>query len=290
MQEHMTIEAFLKMQGYSRHLIVHLRNTENGITIDGNPAYTTHRLTAGECLKIRIVEQESSQNIVPVPMDLDLIYEDEDLLVINKASGMPVHPSQGAYDCTLANGVVSYFARKGEPFVYRAVNRLDRDTTGLLILAKHQLSSAILSRMVKERDIHRTYLAVVDGFVAGDGTVDAPIARVDHSVIERCVDFERGDFACTHYRVLHYNRELDASLLELKLETGRTHQIRVHMKYIGHPLPGDFLYHPDYRYIRRQALHSFRLEFLHPITKEALLFEAPLPDDMKFIYSDIQKR
>lgn len=286
-QENRTIEEFLKSEGYSRQLIVRLRNTENGITVGGKLVYTTHRLTSGEMLTVRIAEETGSENIVPVPMDLVIVYEDEDLLVINKPAGVPVHPSQGNFDCTLANGVAHYFLKKGEPFVYRAVNRLDRDTTGLMILAKNPLSAAILSRMVMDREIHRQYLAVVDGCVEQDGTVTAPIARVEGSAIERCVDFERGEYACTHYQVLHANRDLDCSLLAVRLETGRTHQIRVHMKYIGHPLPGDFLYHPDYRYIKRQVLHSHRLEFLHPVTKKELLFEAPLPDDMKFIYSEL---
>lgn len=278
-----TVEKFLKAEGYSRHLLVQLRKTENGITADGTPVYTTHRLQAGQRLDIRLVEMERSEQIVPVPMELSIVYEDEDLLVLNKAANLPIHPSQGNYDCTLANGVADYFAKKGEPFVYRVINRLDRDTTGLLILAKHGLSAAILSRMVAEREIHRTYLAVVTGRVDGAGTVTAPIARVDGSTIERCVDVERGEYACTQYRALHYNREVDCTLLELQLETGRTHQIRVHMKEIEHPLPGDFLYCPDYRYIGRQALHSYRLEFRHPLTKKELRFEAPLPDDMKFI-------
>lgn len=285
--ENWSVEKFLKSEGYSRHLIVHLRNTENGITVDGKLAYTTHRLSSGEMLTIRLVETERSETIVPVPMELDIVYEDEDLLVINKAANLPIHPSQGHHDCTLANGVADYYARKGEPFVYRAVNRLDRDTTGLLILAKHALSAAILSRMVAEREIHRQYLAVVSGRLEGNGTITAPIARVEGSTIERCVDFEQGDAACTHYQALVYNRELDCTLVSLWLETGRTHQIRVHMKFIGHPLPGDFLYCSDYRYIKRQALHSFCLEFRHPITKKELRFEAPLPDDMKLLIENI---
>lgn len=279
-----TVEQFLKSRGYSRHLLIRLKQAPAGITIGSVKVYVTHVLNIGEILEIRLEEPESSQTIVPTPMDLDILYEDEDLLVVNKPAHLPVHPSQGHFDTTLANGMAYYFKQKGEPFVYRAVNRLDRDTTGLLILARHGLSGAILSEMVKNRQIHREYLAVVSGETKVFGTVDAPIARAEGSTIERCVDFQKGETACTHYKRLHYNPDLDCSLLSLTLETGRTHQIRVHMKYIGHPLYGDFLYHPDYRFIKRQSLHSHRLSFSHPITKKDLVFQAPLPDDMQFVY------
>ena len=284
--EDQTVEEFLRAQGYSRQLIVHLRKTELGITINNRLAYTTHRLHAGELLKIRLIEAESSENIVPVPMDLDIVYEDEDLLVINKAANVPIHPSQGNFDCTLANGIAWYYQQKEEPFVYRAINRLDRDTTGLLILARHQLSAGLLSQMVQKREIHRQYLAVADGILTESGTITAPIARVDGSAIERCVDELHGEYACTHYQPVHWNYTKQCSLISLKLETGRTHQIRVHMKHIGHPLLGDFLYHPDYRFLRRQSLHSHRLSFVHPLTRQQMQFEAPLPADMQFVYDD----
>jgi 23S rRNA pseudouridine1911/1915/1917 synthase len=282
-----TVEYFLKSKGYSRHLLICLKNSPFGISVGGKKVYVSHRLSAGEILTIRLEEPESSQNIVPTPMELNIVYEDEDLLVINKPAGLPVHPSQGHFDNTLANGMAYYFKQKGEPFVFRAINRLDRDTTGLMILARHALSGALLSEMVKNRQIHREYLAVVSGCTDEDGTITAPIARVDGSTIERCVDYERGEYACTHYHRVHYNPDSDCSLLSLKLETGRTHQIRVHLNYIGHPLFGDFLYNPDYRFINRQSLHSHRLTFHHPFQtedKKDLVFEAPLPDDMQFVY------
>lgn len=280
----MTVEEFLRKEGYSKNLIVHLRNTEHGITIEDKLIYTTHRLAEGEILNIKIIETEASENIVPVKMPLSIVYEDEDLMVINKSANLPIHPSQGNFDNTLANGLAFYFKEKGEPFVYRAVNRLDRDTTGLLIIAKHMLSSCILSDMVKNREIHREYAAIVSGKLPEEGVIDAPIARVSGSTIERCVNPETGDRAVTHYKRLFYNEALHYSLAALKLETGRTHQIRVHLKYLGHPLPGDFLYHPDFTKIKRQALHSHRLSFSHPLTKEPLSFEAPIPDDMLWIY------
>lgn len=278
-----SVLQYLLEQGYSQSLIRQLRNEEKGITIDGKTVYTTRILKPGEILSLNLVEKESSEHIVPTPMPIHIQYEDEHILVVNKDAGVPIHPSQGNFDNTLANGIACYFKEKGEPFIYRAINRLDRDTTGLLILAKNPLSACILSDMVKKREIHRRYLAVACGKTPPEGVIDAPIARVKGSTIERQVDEVHGEQARTRYKRLFYDETTDHSLVGLCLETGRTHQIRVHLKYIGHPLPGDFLYHPDYRYISRQALHSFRLDFLHPIKKEPLSFEAPLPEDMRFI-------
>ncbi|MBY0757621.1 RluA family pseudouridine synthase [Sellimonas caecigallum] len=279
----LTIQGFLKSLGYSHSVIVSLKRTPQGIVKNGVWARTGDVLHASDTLQIRIEETLSSANIVPIPLPFPVVYEDADLLVINKPSGMPIHPSQGNYDNTLANAAAYYYQQKKEPFIYRCINRLDRDTTGLLILAKHSYSASLLSQMVANRDIHREYLAVVKGKTELSGVVEAPIGRKEGSTIERQVDFEHGDYARTIYRRLYC--EGGYSLLSLSLDTGRTHQIRVHMNYIGHPLPGDFLYCPDYTKIRRQALHSYRLSFLHPITKEALSFTAPLPDDMRAFFT-----
>lgn len=273
-----TVEHFLKSLGYSRHLLIHLKQTEDGLTVDNNKVYTTYRLNTHENLKVILKDEAASENIVPVKMPLNIVFEDEDLLIINKASGVPIHPSQGNFDCTLANGVAYYFEQKGERFVYRSINRLDRDTTGLLILAKNMLSGCLLSNQMKAREIKREYLAVAEGLVPDEGVIDAPIARVDGSTIERQIDFENGDLAITHFKRLCSKNGF--SLVSLRLDTGRTHQIRVHMKHIGHPLPGDFLYNPNFEKINRQALHSHKLSFIHPITHEKLEFTAPLPDDM----------
>lgn len=286
-----TIQAFLKAHGYSSAVIRHLKETENGIQKNGVWTRVHDTLVPGDTLTLVLAEDSSSENIVPSPLPLSVVYEDEDLLVINKPAGMPIHPSQGNYDNTLANACAFYFEQKGEPFTYRCINRLDRDTTGLLIIARHAYSASLLSVMVSQREIHREYRALARGLVPESGTIEAPIARASGSTIEREVNFENGEYACTHYQRLAYttlpscnssmsDRENGYSLVSLKLDTGRTHQIRVHMKYIGHPLPGDFLYNPDYSIIGRQALHSCRLSFAHPITGENLDFTAPLPADM----------
>ena len=246
------------------------------ILVNGKKVKANYKLNEGDQIDVEVPDPEPL-DIAAENIPLDILYEDEDILVINKAADMPVHPSIGNYDNTLANGVTWYFKEKGQHFVYRCINRLDRDTTGALILAKNPYSAAVLSAQMKQRQIRRTYLAIVQGIAPEQGTIDAPIGRAADSTIERQVDFANGESAVTHYeRLATYH---SYSLIELHLETGRTHQIRVHMKYIGHPLPGDFLYNPDYRIIKRQPLHSFQLEFAHPVTGENMCITAPVPED-----------
>lgn len=279
-----TVGDYLKKKGYSRQIIIHLKKTEQGILVNNEWAYVRTGLNPGDCMKITLTEETPSENIVPVPMELDIVYEDEDILLINKPSDTPVHPSINNYDNTLANGAAHYFSSQGVNFVFRCINRLDRDTTGLLILAKNALSASILSNQMKSREIHRTYQAVVQGIPNPfAGTVSAPIARKKDSAIERCVDFEHGERAVTHYKTL--KTKDGYSLLELSLETGRTHQIRVHMQYLGYPLLGDYLYNPDFTLINRVSLHSHSLTFTHPVTGRELTFTAPLPKDMADIFS-----
>lgn len=278
--EHKAIDLFLKSHGFSRHILSKLKQHENGILLNGTHATTKTVLSNGDCLSICILEETPSKNIIPIPLPLDIIYEDEDIVVINKASDTPIHPSMHNFDNSLANGVAYYFQHQDSPFVFRCINRLDRDTTGLTIVAKNPLSGAILSSMVSRREIHREYLAICTGKTPASGIINAPIARVSDSCIEREVNFEQGENAVTHFETLQYLPDSQLSLVKLKLETGRTHQIRVHMKHIGFPLIGDYIYHPDYTYINRQALHSYRLNFLHPITRQPMSFTADLPADM----------
>lgn len=193
---------------------------------------------------------------------------------------MPIHPSLNNYTNSLANGLAWYYLQQGKPFIFRCCNRLDRDTSGLTVVAKHLVSASILSSMTKRKEVCREYLAVARGHVMPEsGTITAPLARRDGTIIERVVDWEKGEPAVTHYQVVTVRN--GHSLVALRLETGRTHQIRIHMKYLGYPLIGDYLYNPDMEHITRQALHSHRLSFPHPITGEAMCFEAQLPEDMK---------
>ena len=255
------------------------------------------KLSAGDELFIRLEESTSSAHILPVSMPLSICYEDEDILAVNKPAQMPVHPSLNHYDHTLANAVCGYYNDQEIPYTFRCVNRLDRDTTGLTLIAKHMLSSAILSTAAARREISREYIAIASGKTPESGTIDAPIGRVAGSTIERQIDFENGERAITHYRRLAYHDGL--SLLSLHLETGRTHQIRVHMAWIGHPLFNDERYGGDrilkgttfakyrqfidncFTVMPRHALHARLLGFEHPATHENVLFESPLPADFQ---------
>lgn len=315
-QEGMTIDQFLRTRGCSHHVLTHLKRTECGILCNGVWAYTNQKLKLEDELEIHLIESEASDQILPVALPLDIVYEDEDLLVVNKASDMPIHPSINNYENTLANAVMYHYKEQGVSFVYRCINRLDRDTSGLLIIAKNMMSGAILSQMSARREIHREYLTIVEGCLPEEGTIDAPIARLEGSAIMRCVDEAHGETAVTHFKrltwipcsehssladtgIISYSdaglqiaptdsyksasiEQRGLSLASVRLETGRTHQIRVHMKHIGHPMIGDFLYNPDAMdLIQRQALHSHRLTFHHPITGELLDFTCEMPEDMR---------
>ena len=278
--EHQTLPAaeegknLYQRRGY--HLLRQLKETEDGLLRNAQPTFTTVALKAGDRIRVRLLEKaEGSEAIMPAPLPFEIVYEDEDLLVVNKPANMPIHPSFQNHGNTLADALTWHYQQHGEDFVYRCINRLDRDTTGLLIVAKHLLSASILSDMVGKREIHREYLAIVKGIPPENGTISAPISRKKGSAILREVNFETGEPAVTHFARLEIRNGL--SLVSLKLETGRTHQIRVHMGYIGCPLIGDYLYYPECSRISRQALHSHRLSFLHPITGKALSFTAPLP-------------
>lgn len=278
-----SILLFLKEHGYSSNLIVHLKKTPESILRNGIWSYVNEPLHVGDTLQIHIEENEGSDNIVPNEIPLSILYEDKDILVIDKPANMPIHPSINHYEQTLANGVLWYYTAQQIPYTFRCITRLDRDTTGVTLLAKHMLSASVLSKAMQQKQIQKEYLALCDGVTPEEGTIDAPICRAADSVIERCVDFENGDSAVTRFVREWTNGQI--SLVRLKPETGRTHQIRVHMKHIGHPLLGDFLYHPGNYSMNRQALHCASLTFTHPITGEKLTINAKLPDDMQQLLS-----
>ena len=273
------IEQFLRRKGYSAQNLTQLRQMPESVLVNGSFCYLRHTLAVGDELRIHIQETESSRQILPVQLPLNIVYEDEDLIVVNKPAGMPIHPSLNNYTNSMANALAYYFQSQGKPFIFRCCNRLDRDTSGLTIVSKHLVSGSILSDMTKYREVHREYLAIARGSVTpSEGTIQAPLGRKEGTIIERTVDWEHGEDAVTHYKVV---KEANGhSLVSLRLETGRTHQIRIHMKYLGYPLIGDYLYNPDMEYMTRQALHSHHMEFTHPITGEHMSFTAPLPEDM----------
>ena len=257
---------WLRDKGCSRQVLAHLKNTK-GLFKNGERPFAKEPVRSGDQIKLRLTEEAGSEGIVPVCLPFSVVYEDEDLLVIDKPAGLPVHPSINHYENTLANGVM-----------WRC------QQTGLLIIAKNMFSAAVLYSAMKKRKIKRTYLAVASGEIWKPGTVDLPIGRVSDSVIERCIDQEHGERAVTHYEpvaVCKVPGNGSYTMLRLQLETGRTHQIRVHMKAIGHPLAGDYLYAPEDCSADRPLLHSRSLAFTHPVTQEPMKLTAELPEDMK---------
>ena len=278
----MPVSHFLKQKGFSSQNLVQLKKNPDAVLANEVPCFMNHVLHPGDTLTLHIREARSSEKIPPVELPLDIVYEDEDLMVINKPAGMPIHPSMNNYYNSMANALAYYFDQQNRPFVFRCINRLDRDTSGLTIVAKHYVSAGMLSAMIANKaasGITREYLAIVKGSVQPpEGTITAPLGRKEGSIIERTIDFEKGESAITHYKVL--DEKNGHSLVSLILETGRTHQIRIHMKHLGYPLIGDYLYNPDMALIQRQALHAWKLSFRHPITGEQMHFTAPLPEDM----------
>lgn len=273
------VEQFLRRKRYSGQNLSEIKRMPKSILVNGVHYYMRQELSTGDHLQVRICETQNSEKIPPTKLPLDIIYEDEDLLVLNKPAGMPIHPSLNNYTNSIANALAYYFQSQGKPFIFRCCNRLDRDTSGLTIVSKHLVSGSILSDMTKYREVHREYLAIARGSVTpSEGTIQAPLGHKEGTIIERTVDWEHGEDAVTHYKVV---KEANGhSLVSLRLETGRTHQIRIHMKYLGYPLIGDYLYNPDMEYMTRQALHSHHMEFTHPITGAHMSFTAPLPEDM----------
>ena len=242
-------------------------------------------VNSNDIVEISLDYDEDNTNIVPTKMDLKIIFEDDWLLILNKPAGYPIHPSMQHFEDSISNGVKYYFNSIGLNKKIRPVNRLDKDTSGIVIFAKNEYIQECLVRQMRDNIFIKEYIAVCKGkFESLSGTITAPISRKDGSIIERCVA-EDGEYAITHYDVIKSNSEL--SEVHLILETGRTHQIRVHMAYIDHSIVGDTLYGCTSNLIDRQALHSSRVEFFHPITHEKIEFIAPLYEDMDNLIKSI---
>ena len=277
------LREYLKREmGISTRLI-RSASIQKRIFINNEVVKMNRVIKNGEIIKIDL-EKEESQNIAPEKIDIDIVYEDEDILVVNKKPFMVVHPTKTYQSGTLANGVINYFMESNQNCIVRLVSRLDMNTSGLIIISKNQFSHGMLSKAMSENKVEKRYLAIVHGiFKEKQGTIDKPIYRPEgiENGTRRVVD-ERGQRSITHYKVVE--EFSDSSLVECKLETGRTHQIRVHLSYLGHPIYGDVLYGDgdnEGDLIERQALHAYGLDFKSPRTEKELSLRADLPDDMK---------
>mgnify|MGYP000302193280 CR=1 FL=1 len=262
---------------------------DGSVQMNGKPVKASTKIAAGALIALTIPEPEEPE-ILPEDIPLDILYEDSDVILINKPKDMVVHPAAGHYTGTLVNALMYHCKGdlSGINGVLRPgiVHRIDKDTTGVLIVCKNDRAHNALAEQLKEHSITRKYRAIVCGNLKEDeGTVDAPLGRHPQDRKKMAIVRSGGKRAVTHYRVLE--RFGNYTYIECRLETGRTHQIRVHMKSIGHPLIGDFLYNPDFTKINRQALHSYRLRFTHPVTKKPLVFTAPLPEDMQALFPEM---
>ena len=276
-----TVDTLLRKHlELSGTVIRRIKWLEDGITVDGKRVTVRYRVREGETLSVRLTDPTSAEQPVPNQGSLDTIYEDEDMVVVNKQPGVLIHPSHGHFDDTIGNFLIWRWQQRGEEAGFHPVHRLDKGTTGLLVVAKHPHGQEKLKNQLHTGAFRRRYLAVCEGCPdPAEGVIDAPIRPVPGSLIAREVHPE-GQAARTHYKVLSVHGP--RALVELELETGRTHQIRVHMAHIGHPLTGDFLYgKEDKSLIDRPALHSWQVEVTHPITGKELRFTAPLPEDMQ---------
>ncbi|MFP7494772.1 RluA family pseudouridine synthase [Terribacillus saccharophilus] len=275
--EDITIKDFLKMQGVSRRLFKTLKEEPQLVTLNQQTAPLWLIGKTGDCLEVELPEEEAGTYMLAEKLALQIVYEDEHVLVLDKQPGVAVIPSMNQPSGTIANGLLWHYREQNLPYTVHILTRLDRDTSGLMLVAKHRYAHTLLAADQKQGKIQRSYAALAEGCLTeASGTICLPIGRKEGSIIEREVRTD-GQKAVTYFRkqmtFTHH------TLLELKLATGRTHQIRVHMAFLGHPLAGDTLYGGKRDAINRQALHSQQLRFIHPFTKRVLTFHSPVPAD-----------
>lgn len=272
------IQEFNLSARLQRKLILSKQIFCNNIFVD-----TRSLVKVGDIISVNLNFEEDNDNIVPTQIELNIVYEDDCFLILNKPVGIAVHPSMLHYNDSLSNGVKFYFDEINLHKKIRPVNRLDFNTSGLIVFAKNEYVQECLIKQMANKEFTKEYLAIVNGiFDKKSGIIDLPIARKENSIIERCVS-KSGQNAITEYEVL---QEYDnMSLVKCILKTGRTHQIRVHMSAIGHPLIGDSLYGSVSNLIDRQALHSYKISFIHPISKKRITLLSDIPLDMKKVLS-----
>lgn len=272
--ENIKVENFLRDNcSVSRKLLIAVKKIPNGITSNGKHIRTIDFLKAGDIVKILLPEDELPAE--PSNISIQILFEDDSYIVLDKPPNLPVHPSRGHKNDTLANGVAYYLKKKGISSAFRAINRLDRDTSGIVIAAKNSYAASFLSGKTDKE-----YIAVCQGELYGEGTIDEPIRIKEGHGIQREIG-EGGERAITHWRALSTSN--GHTLLRIRLETGRTHQIRTHFSCMGYPLAGDDMYGGSREYISRQALHCGKIWFNHPQSKNKVEYTSPIPEDINYL-------
>lgn len=272
-----SLQSFLRRgNGYSTRMLARIKQIEHGMTADGQPIRTIDRVAVGQKIVLKL--PEDVVEVEPVDLPLEVLYEDEAVMLMNKPPRIAVHPSAGRTEPTVANAVVAHYQKNGVSAAFRPLNRLDRNTSGLLLAAKNAHAAHVLSDARADGRLRKVYYAVALGRLEGGGTIDQPIRIREGSCIAREVG-EGGKPSVTHWQALASDG--DITLLRVVIDTGRTHQIRVHMAWIGHPLAGDTLYGTDETQLSRHALHCAEMVFPHPESGETMRFDCPLPEDME---------
>lgn len=284
-----TVKDILRYElGLSAAFIKHLKFIENGITLNGEHATVRRTVKSGDVLLLATEDTENGEQLTPTDIKLDIIFEDDCVIVPSKPPFMPTHPSHLHHGDTLADALAFIYKTRNEPFVFRPINRLDKNTSGLTVIAKSRISAAKLTEAMRNGRIKKQYLAVLNGVLEQDeGTIETHITRTDQSIIVRrvCSADDGGDLALTRYRVLM--RANGHTLALAAPITGRTHQLRVHFAHLGCAIVGDDMYGKEDERISRHALHAIKLKFEHPQSKQELTLCAPIPDDMRCLILSI---
>ncbi|WP_088044035.1 RluA family pseudouridine synthase [Bacillus sp. EAC] len=280
-----TIEEYLKSFWQFPKKLLHELRMEKGVKVNGEVKPWNSLILNGDHVGILLFKEED-YGVIPQNQSINICFEDDHLLIVNKPFGVDTHPNEKGQLHTLANGVAHHFEKNGLKTKVRHIHRLDKDTTGGIVFAKHALSSAVLDLMLSQRKIKRIYTALVEGNVKPiEGTINEAIGRDRHHPTRRRVS-PKGDRAVTHYKKIGYIPKKNITLLECQLDTGRTHQIRVHLSFLGYPIVGDNLYGSKYKLLNRQALHASQVKFTHPFTREKLQINIPFPADIQQIIDD----
>lgn len=286
-QNNMKLKDYLKGVAKFSSRLTRETAREERIKVNNKVVRLSFVLSTNDIIDVELNKHET-QNIEPEKMDLDIVYEDVDLLVVNKAPGIVVHPTKNYPYGTLANGLLYYYKETNQDCIVRLVSRLDRDTSGLILIGKNQFSHMSLARDMHKEDFEKSYFALIHGHMTADsGTIDDRISEPAEDKVKREVN-EEGKVSVTHFSVLEKYK--NGELLKLTLETGRTHQIRVHLSNLGCAIYGDSLYGTtdDEAYIKRQALHAYKLTFPHPRTGEKIALETKIPEDMELLVKNLR--